>query len=167
MHDFPDPQLGKAIPYGVYDMGTNQGWVSVGTTHDTAEFAAESIRRWWQRMGSLAYPQARELLITSDGGGSNGARVRLWKASLRKLADQVGLTINMRHFPPGTSKWNKIEHRMFCHITENWRARPLTDQLTIVNLISNTRTDKGLTIQAEIDPAMYEIDRVEWRREHV
>ena len=160
MHDFPDPKLGKAIPYGVYDVGTNQGWVSVGITHDTAEFAAESIRRWWERMGRSTYPEARELLITSDGGGSNGTRVRLWKTSLSKLANQLGLTIHMRHFPPGTSKWNKIEHRMFCHITENWRGRPLIDHITIVNLISNTRTAQGLTIQAELDPSMYETGKV-------
>ena len=158
VYDFPNKQLGvgKVSPYGVYDMARNEGWVSVGITHDTAEFAGESIRRWWLRMGQRVYPKAKELLITADGGGSNGVRVRLWKVVLRKLSDELGLTIHMRHFPPGTSKWNKIEHRMFCHITENWRARPLTDHLTVVNLIAHAGTSKGLTIQAELDESQYE-----------
>jgi transposase len=156
VYDFPDKKLGKVSPHGVYDMGRNEGWVSVGITHDTAEFAGESIRRWWLRMGRRAYPSAKELLITADGGGSNGVRVRLWKVVLRKLSDELGLTIQVRHFPPGTSKWNKIEHRMFCHITANWRARPLMDYLTVVNLISHTRTSKGLSIQAELDESNYE-----------
>jgi len=156
VYDFPDKELGKVSPYGVYDLARNEGWVSVGITHDTAEFAGESIRRWWLRMGKRVYPGAKELLITADGGGSNGVRVRLWKVVLRRLSDELGLTIHMRHFPPGTSKWNKIEHRMFCHITENWRARPLMDHLTIVNLISHAGTSKGLTIRAELDESQYE-----------
>jgi hypothetical protein len=156
MHDFADPELGKAIPYGVYDLGRNEGWVSVGVTHDTAEFAVETINRWWQRMGKLVYGDAPEILITADGGGSNGSRVRLWKTELQRLSNVLNMTIHVRHFPPGTSKWNKIEHRMFCHITENWRARPLTTHMAIVNLISNTRTNKGLTIRAELDESEYE-----------
>jgi len=156
VYDFPNKELGKVSPYGVYDMARNEGWVSVGITHDTAEFAGESIRRWWLRMGKRVYPGAKELLITADGGGSNGVRVRLWKVVLRKLSDELGMTIHMRHFPPGTSKWNKIEHRMFCHITENWRAHPLIDYLTVVNLISHAGTSKGLTIQAELDESQYE-----------
>jgi hypothetical protein len=156
MHDFPDKKLGKVSPYGVYDVGRNEGWMSVGLTHDTAEFAAESIRRWWLRMGRRAYPSAKELLITADGGGSNGSRVRLWKIALHKLAQELGLHLHVRHFPPGTSKWNKIEHRMFCHVTANWRAHPLIDYVTIIELISNAGTSKGLSIQAEIDSAMYE-----------
>ena len=157
VYDFPKKKLGvgKVSPYGVYDMARNEGWVSVGITHDTAEFAGESIRRWWWRMGQAAYPSARELLITADGGGSNGARVRLWKVVIRKPCDELGLTIHVRHFPPGTSKWNKIEHRMFCHITENWRARPLVDYLTVVELISHAGTSKGLTIRAELDESDY------------
>ena len=156
VHDFPDKQLGKVSPYGVYDVGRNEGWMSVGLTHDTAEFAVESIRRWWMRMGRRAYPKAKELLITADGGGSNGSRVRLWKVALDQLAQQLGMSLHVRHFPPGTSKWNKIEHRMFCHVTKNWRAHPLTDYVTIINLISNAGTSKGLSIKAEIDPAMYQ-----------
>ena len=159
MHDFADPSLGKAIPYGVYDVGRNEGWVSVGVTHDTADFAVATIRRWWERMGSPMYPRANALLITADGGGSNGARVRLWKVEIQHLADELGIAIHVRHFPPGTSKWNKIEHRMFCHITENWRGKPLSSRMTIVNLISNTTTAKGLTIQAEIDELSYETGR--------
>jgi len=156
VYDFPDKKLGKVSPHGIYDMGRNEGWVSVGITHDTAEFAGESIRRWWLRMGQRVYPNAKELLITADGGGSNGVRVRLWKVVLRKLSDELGLTIQVRHFPPGTSKWNKIEHRMFCHITANWRAHPLIDYLTVVNLISHTGTSQGLSIQAELDESNYE-----------
>jgi len=159
VYDFPDKNLGKVSPYGVYDVARNEGWVSVGISHDTSEFAAESIRRWWLRMGQRVYPEAKELLITADGGGSNGVRVRLWKVMLRKLSDELGLTIHMRHLPPGTNKWNKIEHRMFCHITENWRVRPLTDYLTVVDLISHAGTNKGLSIQAEIDESEYEIGK--------
>jgi transposase len=156
MHDFADPDLGKAIPYGVYDIGRNEGWVSVGVTHDTSEFAVATIRRWWVKMGRRAYPTAREFLIMADGGGSNGVRVRLWKRELQRLADDLVMTIHVRHFPPGTSKWNKIEPRMFCHITENWRARPLTSVMTVVNLIGNTRTKAGLSIQSELDDTSYE-----------
>jgi len=155
IHDFADKQLGKVIPYGVYDIGRNEGWVSVGVTHDTAEFAVETIRRWWKTMGSAVYPEAAELLIAADGGGSNGSRVRLWKVELQRLAKELGMTIHVRHFPPGTSKWNKIEHRMFCHITENWRGRPLTSRMAIVNLISNTKTTQGLSIKAALDKATY------------
>jgi hypothetical protein len=155
MHDFPDPELGKAIPYGVYDIGRNEGWVSIGVTHDTAEFAVATIRRWWLKMGRMVYPEAKEFLITADGGGSNGVRIRLWKKELQRLADDLGITVHVRHFPPGTSKWNKIEHRMFCHITENWRARPLNNLITIINLIGNTSTKTGLTIHAELDDNHY------------
>jgi transposase len=155
MHDFADKERGKAIPYGVYDIARNEGWVSVGITHDTAEFAVETIRRWWRRMGSQVYPLASELLITADGGGSNGARPRLWKLMLQRLADELGIAIHVRHFPPGTSKWSTIEPRMLCHITENWRGRPLTSQLAIVSLISNTRTNQGLAIRAELDQGLY------------
>jgi hypothetical protein len=151
VHDFIDKDLGKAIPYGVYDMAANNGWVSVGVDHDTAEFAVETIRRWWNRMGSRVYPQAKKLLITADGGGSNGSRCRLWKVELQRLADEIGLSISVCHFPPGTSKWNKIEHRMFCHITENWRGRPLVSREVVVNLIGGTRTKAGLEIRSELD----------------
>ena len=156
MHDFADPALGKAIPYGVYDIARNEGWVSVGISHDTAQFAVEAIRQWWLRMGQHVYPAAPEILITADGGGSNGARVRLWKAELQRLADELGLRLHVRHFPPGTSKWNKIEHRMFCHITENWRGRPLISRMVVVELIASTRTAKGLEVHAELDEATYE-----------
>ena len=155
VHDFPDKQLGKAIPYGVYDVTGNQGWISVGTDHDTAEFATESIRRWWRQMGSQTYPEARELLIMADGGGSNSSRTRLWKVALQGLADETGMAISVCHFPPGTSKWNKIEHRMFCHITANWRGRPLVSHEVIVNLIGNTTTKTGLRIQAGLDRQSY------------
>jgi hypothetical protein len=154
-HDFIDKDLGKAIPYGVYDVTRNSGWVSVGTDHDTAEFAVESIGRWWRNMGRLAYPEATSLLITADGGGSNGSRSRLWKLELQSLADDTGLSITVCHFPPGTSKWNKIEHRMFSHITKNWRGRPLESVETVVNLIANTTTDTGLRIRARLDPGKY------------
>jgi transposase len=154
-HDFPDKELGKAIPYGVYDVTSNQGWVSVGTDHDTAEFAMETIRRWWRRMGSKSYPGAGELLILADGGGSNGSRTKLWKMVLQKLADETGIAISVCHFPPGTSKWNKIEHRMFCHITENWRGKPLVSHEVIVNLLGKTTTQKGLKIRAELDRQTY------------
>ena len=155
MHDFIDPDLGKAAPYGVYDLAANQGWVSVGIDHDTAEFAVESIRRWWQRMGKAIYPKAARLLITADCGGSNGNRVRLWKVSLQRFANETGLVVQVRHLPPGTSKWNKIEHRMFCHITQNWRGRPLESLAIIVDLIGHTTTAKGLKIRAEIDASLY------------
>jgi hypothetical protein len=155
-HDFKDKELGVGIPYGVYDLTQNKGWVSVGIDHNTAEFAAETIRRWWRRMGSKSYPKANELLITADGGGSNGSRARLWKVCLQGAANQIGLKITVCHFPPGTSKWNKIEHRMFCHITENWRGRPLVSQAVIVNLIANTTTETGLIIKAQLDRKSYE-----------
>jgi len=154
--DFPDKELGKVAPYGVYDQTVNEGLVSVGITHDTAEFAVESIRRWWTRMGRQVYPEARELLVTADSGGSNGSRSRLWKVCLQELADELGLKIGVCHFPPGTSKWNKIEHRMFCRITENWRGRPLVSHEVVVNLIGSTRTRTGLRIQAELDTTSYE-----------
>jgi transposase len=155
VHDFKDEELGVAIPYGVYDLTHNEGWVSVGIDHNTAEFAVESIRRWWRRMGAATYPHATELLITADSGGSNGSRSRLWKLRLQDLADETGLAIHVCHFPPGTSKWNKIEHRMFCHITENWRGRPLVSQAVVVNLIGHTTTRTGLTIQAQLDKHSY------------
>jgi hypothetical protein len=154
-HDFEDEKLGVVIPYGVYDLAHNDGWVSVGIDHNTAEFAVETIRRWWQRMGSLAYPRASELLITADAGGSNGSRARLWKLCLYKLAKETRLSISVCHFPPGTSKWNKIDHRMFCQITENWRGRPLLSRAMVVNLISHTTTRPGLTIQAQLDAHSY------------
>ena len=156
VHDFPDKELGKAIPYGVYDITTNEGWVSVGIDHDTARFAVGSIKRWWQQMGVCRFPHAAELTITADGGGSNSHRNRLWKVSLQELADDVGITLHVCHFPPGTSKWNKIEHRLFCHITKNWRGRPLTSYEVIVQLIASTKTVKGLTVQAALDPQEYE-----------
>ncbi|HEV3143520.1 MAG TPA: ISAzo13 family transposase [Gemmataceae bacterium] len=154
--DFKDKQLGKVAPYGVYDLTTNEGWVSVGIDHDTAQFATETLRRWWKNMGRLVYPKATELLVTADGGGSNGSRTRLWKVSLQRLANEIGVRISVCHFPPGTSKWNKIEHRMFCHITENWRGRPLVSRAVIVNLIGSTKTAAGLRIQAELDTNSYE-----------
>jgi Rhodopirellula transposase DDE domain len=154
--DFPDKRLGKAIPYGVYDQAQNKGWVSVGIDHDTAEFATETIRRWWMEMGRPTYGAAKELLITADGGGSNGTRNRLWKLCLQRLADETGLRVGVCHFPPGTSKWNKIEHRMFCHITQNWRGRPLTSREVVVNLIGNTRTRTGLEIHSELDEGAYQ-----------
>jgi transposase len=154
-HDFPDKDLGKAIPYGVYDVAHDEGWVSVGTDHDTAAFAVESLRRWWRRMGRQAYPGAEELLVSADAGGSNGHRNRLWKVSLQALADETGLRITVCHFPPGTSKWNKVEHRMFCHITTNWRGRPLTSQEVVVNLIGSTTTATGLRVRAALDDNTY------------
>jgi len=156
VHDFPDKDLGKAVPYGVYDLANNEGWVSVGINHDTAHFAATSVRRWWQEMGAKRFPRASELLVTADGGGSNSSRCRLWKVALQGLADEVGLTLKVCHFPPGTSKWNKIEHRLFCFITKNWRGRPLTSYEAIVNLISNTTTKEGLVVKAALDQAVYE-----------
>ena len=155
VHDFIDEKLGKAIPYGVYDLSANLGWVSVGTDHDTAAFAVESLRRWWTTMGHKAYPNATKLLVTADGGGSNASRSRGWKLELQKFADEIGLQISVCHFPPGTSKWNKIEHRMFSHITQNWRGRPLVSHETIVNLIANTTTRKGLKISAGLDAGDY------------
>jgi hypothetical protein len=155
VHDFMDKNLGKAIPYGIYDVTQNEGWVSVGIDHDTARFAAEAIHRWWKKMGSRRHRGARELLITADGGGSNGSRCRLWKVALQDLADQLEMPVHICHFPPGTSKWNKIEHRMFCHITQNWRGRPLVSHEVIINLIANTATTQGLQIQAELDTASY------------
>jgi Rhodopirellula transposase DDE domain len=155
VHDFVDPVLGKAAPYGVYDLAANQGWVSVGIDHDTAEFAVESIRRWWRQMGKPIYPKATRLLITADCGGSNGNRVRLWKVALQRFADETSITLQVRHLPPGTSKWNKIEHRMFCHITQNWRGKPLESLAVIVDLMGHTTTEKGLKIRAEIDASSY------------
>jgi hypothetical protein len=155
VHDFMDKRLGKAIPYGVYDVTQNCGWVSVGVDHDTAEFAMATVQQWWQRMGREMYPNAQQLLINADGGGSNGSRSRLWKVELQKLSDATGLEVSVCHFPPGTSKWNKIEHRMFCHISENWRGRPLVSLEVIVNLIANTSTQRGLHVEAALDPNSY------------
>lgn len=154
-HDFKDPELGKVNPYGVYDLSKNEGWVNVGTDHDTSSFAVESIRRWWIHMGQERYPNARSLLITADSGGSNGARVRLWKRELQAFADQSGLAVSVCHFPPGTSKWNKIEHRMFSFISMNWRGRPLVSHEVIVGLIASTTTTQGLTIQCALDQGLY------------
>ena len=156
-HDFEDKELGKGIPYGVYDLAANKGWVSVGVDHDTAEFAVATLRQWWRRMGRRAYPQATRLLVTADGGGSNGSGNRLWKVALQRFANQSGLVISVCHFPPGTSKWNKIEHRMFCWITENWRGKPLTSHAVIVNLISGTTTEAGLRIKAAMDTQTYPV----------
>ncbi len=155
VHDFPDPDPGKAIPYGVYDLTANTGWVSVGIDHDTATVAVETLCRWWRQMGRPLYPDARRLLITADGGGSNSSRNRLWKLELQKLADELALTVSVAHFPPGTSKWNKIEHRMFCHITQNWRGRPLVSYQVIVKLIAATTTGTGLTIRSDLDDNSY------------
>ena len=155
VHDFEDKTLGKAIPYGVYDPTDNSGWVSVGVTHDTAQFAVNTIRRWLEKMGRARYPAARRLMITADCGGSNGARVRLWKIELQKLADETGLTLCICHYPPGTSKWNKIEHRLFCHISQNWRARPLTSRMAVVELIAATTTKTGLKVACELDTTSY------------
>jgi len=159
-HDFPDPTMKKAIPYGVYDVNLNEGWVSVGIDHDTSRFATASIKRWWQKMGRKRYPNAKELLITADCGGSNSSRTRLWKVALQELADDLGLRLTICHFPPGTSKWNKIEHRMFCHITQNWRGRPLTSYAVIVQLIGNTKTTTGLQIRSELDENDYPLKEV-------
>ena len=155
VHDFLIPELGRATPYGIYDLAQNTGWVSVGMDHDTAAFAVESIRRWWQSMGQPVYPKAHRLLITADAGGSNGPRLRLWKVELQKLADETGLRIAVCHFPPGTSKWNKIEHRLFSFISQNWRGKPLLSFEVIVNLIAATTTTKGLKVQAELDSGTY------------
>lgn len=154
-HDFPDPKVGKAIPYGVYDMARNEGWVSVGNDHDTASFAVETIRRWWRSMGRKEYPAAESLLVGADAGGSNGYRLRLWKFELQAFADESGLKITVCHFPPGTSKWNKIEHRLFAHITMNWRGRPLISHEVVVNLIGATTTKTGLKVKAVLDTSDY------------
>jgi hypothetical protein len=153
--DFPDKRLGKVTPSGVYDLTRNKGWVSVGIDHNTSQFATETIRRWWCEMGKPIYPKADRLLVTADAGGSNGYRCRLWKVSLQDLADTIGLRITVCHFPPGTSKWNKIEHRMFCHITKNWRGKPLLSRAVVVNLIGDTKTEAGLHIEAELDANAY------------
>ena len=155
VHDFPGDSIGKAIPYGVYDMARNEAWVSVGRDHDTPAFAVASIRQWWKMMGKASYPQAEELLITADAGGSNGYRSRVWKVRLQALADDLNLRIRVCHFPPGTSKWNKIEHRLFCHITQNWRGKPLRTFETIVDLIGHTRTARGLRVKAKLDKRNY------------
>jgi len=155
VHDFIDPNKGKAIPYGVYDLALNKGWVTVGMDHDTATFAVNTIRRWWREMGSKAYPRATSLLVVPDSGGSNGSRVRLWKWELQRLADATRLTIHVSHLPPGTSKWNKIEHRLFSFISQNWRGRPLLTHATIVKLISNTRTSTGLKVRCILDQRRY------------
>jgi Rhodopirellula transposase DDE domain len=155
VHDFPDDSIGKAVPYGVYDMARNEAWVSVGRDHDTPEFAVASIRQWWNMMGKRAYPDAKELFITADAGGSNGYRARSWKLELQKFADDTRLRVRVSHFPPGTSKWNKIEHRLFCHITQNWRGKPLRTFEAIVELIANTRTEAGLHVKAKLDPRKY------------
>ena len=154
VYDFVE-EAGRANPYGIYDIGADAGWVSVGADHDTAAFAVQTIRRWWQSVGRRAYPNATELLITADGGGSNGARVRLWKLELQRLADEIGIPIRVCHFPPGTSKWNKIEHRLFSFISMNWRGEPLISHEVMLNLIGNTKTRTGLTIRAELDTALY------------
>jgi DDE family transposase len=156
VYDFPDKKLGTALPYGVYDVTTNTGWVRVGMDHDTAEFAGATLQQWWRQMGVSPYPEATELLIIADGGGSNGVRIRLWKTELQRLADETGLRIAVCHLPPGTSKWNKIEHRMFAYITQNWRGRPLVSHEVVVNLIGNTTTQTGLHIRAALDPNRYE-----------
>jgi hypothetical protein len=155
VHDFVDKDLGKAIPYGVYDIAANAGCVSVGIDNDTAQFSVNSIRRWLELMGRERYPGMTRLMITADGGGSNGSRVRLFKIELQKLADETGLTLQVCHYPPGTSKWNKIEHRLFCHITQNWRGRPLTSRSAVVDLIASTTTKSGLTVRCELDTRCY------------
>lgn len=159
VYDFIDKELGKVAPYGIYDIGKNTGFVNVGISSDTAEFAVNSIRNWWYEMGRSDYPDAAEILITADCGGSNSNRARLWKTELQKLADELRMIVSVCHFPPGTSKWNKIEHRMFCHITKNWRGRPLISRETVVNLIGNTKTKTGLKIRAKLDENIYEKGR--------
>jgi transposase len=156
VHDFPDPKVGKAIPYGIYDVAANTGWVSVGQDHDTSAFAVATLRRWWTSVGQIAYPAADRLLICADGGGSNGYRVRAWKTELAALASETGLAITVCHLPPGTSKWNKIEHRLFSHISMNWRGRPLTSHEVVVDLIGATTTRTGLQVHAELDPGVYQ-----------
>ncbi len=159
VHDFPDPRKGKAVPYGVYDLSHNEAWVSVGVSSDTAEFAVETIRTWWKRLGRRRYPQAGRLLITADSGGSNSSRNRLWKVELQRLSNETGLEIEVCHFPPGTSKWNKIEHRLFCHVTRNWRGQPLESYEIVVNLIGSTTTESGLKVHARLDAGAYEKGR--------
>jgi transposase len=159
VHDFPIPELGRAAPYGVLDLAKNEAWVSVGTDHDTATFAVETIRRWWNFMGKAAYPTATQLLITADGGGSNGSRLKLWKLELQNLANELGFPIAVCHFPPGTSKWNKIEHRLFSYITLNWRGKPLVSHEVIVQLIRATKTKTGLKVNCELDANQYPIGR--------
>ncbi len=154
-HDFEDKTLGKVVPYGVYDIGANNGYVSLGIDSDTAQFATNAVRLWLEKMGRERYPDTHRLMVTADCGGSNGPRLRLWKVELQRLADETGLTFQVCHYPPGTSKWNKIEHRMFCHITQNWRASPLTSRLAVVELIANTTTKAGLTIRCELDTNTY------------
>jgi hypothetical protein len=156
VHDFKDKTLGKVVPYGIYDIAANAGFVSLGITSDTAEFAVAAIRSWLERMGRERYPRAKELTITADCGGSNGARVRLWKVELQKLANATGLTLHVHHYPPGTSKWNRIEHRLFCHITQNWRGRPLTDRVAVVELIGATTTKAGLKVECLLDERTYQ-----------
>jgi hypothetical protein len=158
VYDFIDkaPDKGRVTPYGVYDLTANEGWVSVGTDHDTARFAVQTIGKWWREMGSVRYPHATELLITADGGGSNSSRCRLWKLALQELADATRLTLHVCHFPPGTSKWNKIEHRLFCHVTQNWRGKPLVSHDLIVKLIGSTTTATGLKVKAALDTDRYE-----------
>ncbi len=156
VHDFLIAELGRAVPYGIYDLAANAGWVSVGMNHDTATFAVQTIRRWWQEVGHPRYPNATKLVITADGGGSNGSRVRLWKHELQRLADELGIDIEVHHLPPGTSKWNKIEHRLFSFITMNWRAKPLVSYRVIIDLISATKTGAGLTVRCELDPEIYQ-----------
>lgn len=158
-HDFPDPSVNKAIPYGIFDIAANKGWVNVGNDHDTPAFAVQSIRTWWLKMGADMYPKATKLLVISDCGGSNGYRVRAWKTELQRLANETGLAISVCHFPPGTSKWNHIEHRMFCHISMNWRGRPLVSLEVVVKLIGSTKNKKGLEIKACLDPGKYEIGK--------
>jgi hypothetical protein len=158
-HDFPDKTKGKAVPYGVYDLSHNEAWVNVGISSDTAEFAVESIRRWWRRLGRRRHPEATRLLITADSGGSNGTRNRLWKVELQKLSNQTGLEIEVCHFPPGTSKWNKIEHRLFCHVTRNWQGQPLESFDIVVNLIGSTKTESGLKVHSALDGTKYEKGR--------
>ena len=155
VHDFVIPELGRAAPYGVYDVGSNTGWVSVGVDHDTAMFAVETIRRWWYGMGQETYPKAKQILITADSGGSNGSRLRLWKVELQRLANETGLQLRVCHLPPGTSKWNKIEHRLFSFISQNWRGKPLVSHQVIVDLIAATTTKTGLKVRAQIDANLY------------
>ena len=159
VHDFKIKELGRVAPYGVYDIGENAGWVGVGTDHDTAEFAVATIRNWWHSMGRPIYPRARKILITADGGGSNGSRLRLWKTELQRFADEIALPITVCHFPPGTSKWNKIEHRLFSFITQNWRGKPLVSHAVIVNLIAATTTDSGLRVHAQLDASEYPLGK--------
>jgi Rhodopirellula transposase DDE domain len=159
VHDFPDPRKGKAVPYGVYDLSHNEAWVSVGVSNDTAEFAVETIRTWWKRLGRRRHPQANRLLITADSGGSNSSRNRLWKVGLQRLSNETGLEMEVCHFPPGTSKWNKIEHRLFCHVTQNWRGQPLETYEIVVNLIGSTTTESGLKVHARLDAGTYEKGR--------